>query len=221
MRLAAAVLACTALVRLAAATDPKPAPVQLTVDVSETPELKEWAAKAKELVEKWHPIIADLLKSDGFTPPNQVKLVFKKDQDIIAFASGRTISISAKWLAKHPDDFGMVAHELTHVIQSYRRAGRDTGWLVEGIADYVRFYHYEPGKIKPPSPKRARAKAGYRVTAHFLHFVTDKYDKQIVPRLNAALRNGEYSEGFFKKLTKKSLEELEKEWKASLEPAGR
>jgi hypothetical protein len=54
-----------------------------------------------------------------------------------------------------------------------------------------------------------------------LHFVTEKYDKQIVPQLNAALRNGEYSEALFKKLTKKSLEDLEKEWKASLEPAGR
>ena len=40
-----------------------PRQIEIQVDVSETPKLKEFAEKAKELIEKWHPKIAELLKS--------------------------------------------------------------------------------------------------------------------------------------------------------------
>jgi hypothetical protein len=48
---------------------PRPAAgVKVTVDTTEAPELADWGKKkAKELVEKWHPLVAGLLKSDGFT----------------------------------------------------------------------------------------------------------------------------------------------------------
>jgi len=36
-----------------------------------------------------------------------------------AVTSGATIQISVDWITKHPDDFGLVIHELTHVIQNY------------------------------------------------------------------------------------------------------
>ena len=101
-------------------------------------------AKAKTLVEKWYPIINNLLKTDGFTPPSKVKIVFKKDMKGVAYTSGNTITIAGDWIKKSPNDYGMVVHELTHVIQQYRRTKRTDGWLVEGIADYVRFFKYEP-----------------------------------------------------------------------------
>src|SRR5262249_46375385 len=146
---------------------PRPAPVKVVVEVSEVPELKEWAEKAKVLVEKWHPILVNLLPSDGFTAPGEVKLVFKKDMKGVAHTSGATITIAADWVKKHPDDFGMVIHELTHVIQSYPRAG--DGWLVEGIADYVRLFHFEPkARLDRVDPARQSYRDGYRVTALFL-----------------------------------------------------
>jgi hypothetical protein len=214
-RLLAAVVACLAFAAPAWA-DAKPKAVDVTVDVSEVPELKDWADKAKELVQKWHPKIAEALKSDGFTPPSTVKLVFKKDMDGVAYTAGKTITISAAWVKKHPDDYGMVVHELTHVVQSYKRAGRGTGWLVEGIADYVRFFQYEPGKLGTIDARRARYDGSYRVTAAFLAYVTEKYDKEIVRKLNAALRDGEYKDELFKKYTDKTVKELDEEWRASL-----
>jgi len=42
----------------------------------------------------------------------------------LTFAARRTI-------------FGMVIHELRHVVQSYHR-GNTPGWLTEGIADHIR-----------------------------------------------------------------------------------
>ncbi|HEX5271264.1 MAG TPA: basic secretory protein-like protein [Gemmataceae bacterium] len=208
-----ALVFCTAQAAWAAE---KPKPVEVTVDVSEVPDLKEWGEKAKELVVKWHPKIADMLKSDGFTPPSAVKVVFKKDMDGVAYTSGKTITISAAWVKKHPDDYGMVVHELTHVVQSYRRAGRGNGWLVEGIADYVRFFQYEPGKLGTINARRARYDGSYRVTAAFLAYVTEKHDKDIVGKLNAALREGTYKDELFKERTGKTVKELDEEWRASL-----
>jgi hypothetical protein len=91
-----------------------------------------------------------------------VKVVFKKNMDGVAYTSNKTITIAADWVKKHPDDYGMVVHELTHVVQSYKRPGRGTGWLVEGIADYIRFFQYEPGKIGPINARRARYDGSYR-----------------------------------------------------------
>ena len=148
------------------------------MDTSDAPETADWADKAKALVEKWHPIVADMLKSDGFTAPGEIKLIFKKEMNGIAYASGTRVVIAAAWIKKRPDDYGMVIHEMTHTIQAYR--GRNPGWLVEGIADYVRFFKFEPGKIGRINAEQAHFDGSYRVSAAFLAFVTDKYDGQLV-----------------------------------------
>ena len=190
---------------------PRPAPAapQVSVDVSEVPDLKEWGDKAKALVEKWHPIISGLLKSDGFTPPSEVKIVFKKDMKGVAYTSGNVITIAGKWVHKHPDDYGMVVHELTHVVQSYRRTPRDAGWVVEGMADYVRFFKYEPdADLGPVNTDKAGYRDGYRTAAKFLDWIVKTHDKDIVGKLNQALRKSEYKEGLFKDATGKSLDDL-------------
>ncbi|MGL4554159.1 MAG: basic secretory protein-like protein [Gemmataceae bacterium] len=193
------------------AAAPPAVSVRVTVDTSEVPEVAAWGRDAKRLVEKWHPVIGRLLASDGFTPPGDVRIVFKKDMKGVAFASGRTITIAAKWVKDHPDDYGMVVHELTHVVQSYRRGG--PGWLVEGIADYVRFAHYEPGTRVVVNRKRASYRDGYRTAGKFLAWAEATHDEELVRTLNAALRAGRYEDGLFKARTGKTLDEL---WAAFL-----
>jgi Peptidase of plants and bacteria len=191
------------------ASDLKPGAIQVRVDTSEVPDLEPWGAKAKELVLKWHPIIAELLKSEGFTSPSEVKIVFKKDMKGVAFTSGNTITIAGDWIKKRPDDYGMVVHELTHVIQSYPRTKGKDGWLVEGIADYVRFYKYEPKtKLGPILNPDASYHLGYRVAAQFLAWIEKTHDKEIVAKLNQALRKSEYKEELFKDATGKDLDDL-------------
>ena len=84
------------------------------------------------------------------------------------------------------------------------------------MADYVRFFKYEPGKIGRINPDRARYDGSYRVTAAFLDYVTEKYDKELVRKLNAAMREGEYKDDLWKELTSKTAKELGEEWKATL-----
>lgn len=181
--------------------------VKVIVDTSEAPELAAWADKAKAIVEKWHPIISELLKSDGFTPPAEVKLTFKKHMKGVAGTSGSTITIAAEWIKKHPDDFGMIVHELTHVIQSYPKY--DPVWLVEAIADYVRYFHYEPkAKLAGIDPARTSYRDGYGTAAMFLAWIERTHDKAIVRKLNEALRRSEYKYDLFKQCTSKSLDRL-------------
>jgi hypothetical protein len=109
----------------------------------------------------------------------------------------------------HPDDWGMVIHELTHVIQDYRRPDRNPGWLVEGIADYVRFFHYEPGpSIGRFDPQGASYRDGYRTTARFLAWVEKAHQKDIVRKLNQALREERYKDELFKAYTGQPLDDL-------------
>src|SRR4051812_12037869 len=177
----------------ATAEQRRPAAVRVTVDTSEVPDLAGWGQQAKGLVEEWHPRIADLLRSDGFTPPGEITIVFKKDMRGVAYTRRATIVIAADWVRRHPDDRGMIAHELTHAIQGYRRGG--PSWLVEGIADYVRFSHYEPHTRVTINPRRASYRDGYRTAAKFLAWVEKAHDRDIVRKLNASLRKGEYTDG--------------------------
>lgn len=180
-----------------------------TTEIADAPDSVRWAEESKALCEQWYPIIHRFLATEDWKPPQEIKLIFKKELQVPAYASGSTITISADWAQKHPDDFGCVIHELTHVIQQYPNQRGKPGWLVEGIADYIRFWKYEP---EVPRPRVDREKASYRdsyrTTAAFLAWITWKYDKRIVKKLDKALREGTYSDAIFGDVTGRSLDTL-------------
>jgi hypothetical protein len=187
---------------------------RIVVDTSKAPETKEWAEKAGKLLEKWYPIIVELLRSDGFTPPREVKLVFEKGRGI-AGTAGNTIHINADWIKQHPDDFGMVIHEAVHVVQSYPRP--NPGWVTEGIADYVRYFHFEPKVKQPPlDAEKAGYRDSYRTSASFFAWIEKNYDKRIVKELNRAMRKSKYQDELLKTRTGKTLDELWREYAATL-----
>ena len=205
-----------------AATAPsstKPAYV-ITVDTSDVPEMAEYGKTVQKLSEEWYPKLVDMLPSDGFKPHQTVIITIRKDYKGVAAAGGNRITAAQKWFTEHPEDLGAFVHELVHIVQQYPR-GNKPGWLVEGIADYIRFYTYEPEKARPrPDPKSERTKydASYRVSGHFLNWAQAKYDKDLVVKLNAACRQAKYKEELWKEYTGKTLEELGAEWKESLQP---
>lgn len=181
--------------------------VEVSVDVSEAPDLAEWMAKARTLCEEWHPKIAERLASEGFTPPAKVSLVAKKDLKIPGAASGARIEVGAGWVRKHPDDVGMVIHELVHVVQRY--PAYEPGWLTEGIADWLRYYVFEPQKPKRRiDPKKASYKDAYATTAAFLDWIQRTHDKDAVRKLNAAMRAKAYRAELWRELTGKDLDPL-------------
>jgi Peptidase of plants and bacteria len=183
--------------------------VKVVVDTSEAPEVASWAEAAKKLVIEWHPIIADMLQTEGFVPAKEVKLVFQKNRKSPAATGGSTIYISANHVKQHPDDYGMVVHELVHVLQRYPKFNKENWWLVEGIADYVRFYRYEPNTRLPPiSSAKASYRDGYKTSARFLAWIEKRHDKDIITQLNLALRKGEYRPELFQEWTGKGVDEL-------------
>lgn len=190
-------------------------PVEFVVDDVDDPEMKSWADKAARECEKAYDLINEALRSDGYTPARVVHLSIKNGINVPAYASGNRITGSAKWFKDHPDDVGAMIHESSHVVQHYR-GRRNPGWLVEGVADYVRFVLYEPANIGRLNVEKARHDQSYRVTARFLDYLSRKYDKDLVLKLNCAMREGKYTEDLFKEWTGKPLADLGTEWKDSL-----
>lgn len=179
----------------------------ITVDTSATPDLADWGVKAGELCAEWYGKIHVLLPSEGHVPRAGVKLVFDPQMKGVAHAAGDTITIAGTFVRANRDDFGMVVHELTHVVQSYPPGG--PGWLVEGIADYVRLVHFEPQAPRPKiDPDKASYKDAYKTTAIFLEWIEKTHGAGLVVKLNAALRKGMYRDELFKEITSQTLDEL-------------
>jgi hypothetical protein len=196
-------------------------PVEFVLDVSDAPEMKEWGEQCIKICERQYTMINEQLPSEGFKPAHLVHMALKSNYKGVAATGNTNIVGSVKYFKDHPKDFGAMVHETVHVVQHYRRSpggNRNPGWLVEGIADYVRFFVYEPGKAGRMNPDRAHYNGSYRVTATFLNYVTQKYDKELVKKLNAAMREGKYKDKdeLFKDFTGKTVEELDTEWRATL-----
>jgi hypothetical protein len=181
--------------------------VSVLVDTHDAPEFKDWGLKAGNYALKWYPELARQLESDGYTPPREFTLLIKKDKGVAA-TSGGVITVNTDYLKNHTDDLGMVAHELVHVIQKYKRAPRDAGWLVEGIADYLRYFVVEPdSKNARFNAKTTDYTRGYQPAAALLNFA-EKRKPGTVAKLNAALRAGTYDKDTFKTLTGSTPQDL-------------
>ena len=190
-------------------------PVEFTVEAADDPTIAPWAESTARECERYYARIVDLLDSDGFAPPTQVTLTMSANYKGVAMAGGGRITGSIKYFQDHPADVGAMIHETAHVVQRYQGRGNPS-WLVEGVADYIRFFKYEPGKAGRVNPKTARFDASYRTSAAFLDYLSTKYDDRIVNKLNAAMRGNQYREGLFEELTGKPLAELGEEWKGTL-----
>jgi hypothetical protein len=190
--------------------------LKVTVDVSEVPDMAQWAAQVKAVCERSYPMICEQLASPGHHPPTAVRIVFV-DRDGIAYTSGSQITCCAGWFRRHPDDQGAVIHELCHVVQGY--GGQPApGWVTEGIADYVRWFKYEPANRRPQvNPETAKYTDGYQTTAAFFDWIVRSKSKSFVRRLNAAVREGKYGDELFRQYAGKPLDELWAEFTGSLE----
>jgi len=210
----------------------------IAIDTSAAPELAEWAEhKLAPVLAVWYPKIVALLPSSGFTAP-QAYSITVQPMDGVGYTSGTKVFVSEKWIQEEMDGeaIGAIVHESVHVIQQYH--SHSPFWLVEGIADYLRWFKFEPqshgadvvwmGKLHIPddcsivvpctgghfSP---RYDASYRISANFLNWVSENYNSHLVTALNADLRQGKYKIDFWKRNTGKTVQELGEEWKQQIE----
>ena len=201
---------------------------QFVLDTTVAPDLTEWATnQLRPVVEEWYPKLVALVPSEGFVARSNVTIRFRDNMGRTpASAGGGFINCNAGWFRRElkREARGSVVHEMVHVVQSYGRVRRDDtaaqrmpGWLVEGIPDYIRWFLYEPqtkgAEITTNGLARAKYDASYRITGNFLNWVTQKYDTNVVQKLNAAGRAGMYQEELWKEYTGKTVQELGEEWK--------
>ena len=207
---------------------------QITIDPSGAPDLTEWAFKElAPVAQEWYPKIIKLLPSKGFQVPARVTIDFgNATARYVAITRGNHITCNTRWFRENlrGEAIGCVVHEIVHVVQHYGggqpeqpNAPPVPGWLAEGIPDYIRWFIYEPQAHGADFVWMRRQKnlnpsydGSYRISANFLNWVTEKYDKELVRQLNAALREGTYGEDFWQQRTGHSVEELGADWQKGL-----
>lgn len=195
-----------------------PATLAVAVETPEDKDVAAWGAMSKDLAQDWYPRIVEILGDEMPDPRPAIKVLYK-EMDGVAYTAGPQITVSIAWIRRVPDDRGMIVHELTHVVQHYRRPA--PGWLVEGIADYVRWWCYEPRAdgVKVDLSK-ASYRDAYRTTAAFLAYVEQHWPGTVAKAHHAA-RSGEYKDALFQEWTGKSLDDLWSEFvKARIAAAG-
>ncbi len=203
---------------------------RVTIDSSGSPDLQTWAAQElAPVVTEWYPKIVRMLPGKDFEAPTEVTIKISDDIEGVAYTSGNKVYCNGTWFKRNlaGEAKGAVVHELVHAVQQYQgwrngapREARPPGWLVEGVADYVRWFLYEPESggalINQQGADRARHDASYRTSANFLNWVAENYGASLIPKLNSRLRTGAYRETFWEEYTGKSLNELAAAWKESL-----
>ena len=157
--------------------------VQLVFDdKADEEKLKAFGARSVELIQEWEPKVAAVLGTAEAKRPKQLTVRFK-DMDGVAYWDGKAITVSTRYAAKHPDDVMLVVHELTHVLQGYRKI---PGWMTEGLADYVRFGIAEGGKFGIRlDPLKNKPRDSYRVTGYLI-LQAEKAHPGLVKKLHLA-----------------------------------
>lgn len=193
-------------------------PFKVEIDFTAAPECEAFAIKAKAICEEWYPKINELLFSKDHPLPTAVVHLKFEPMKGVAHATNDGIHISAGWVTKKaPNDYGMVVHELTHVVQDYK--GKGDGWLTEGIADYVRHQYFEKDGEKLAAkinPDKSSYKQAYTTAAAFLIWLEAKKDKDLVHKLSLASNDGSYHVGLFKQYCGSDVDALWKEFTDSL-----
>lgn len=204
-----------------------------------TAKLETRAATAGKLVAEWYPRINALLFDPGHPLPGpapQLRVDAKPlYEGVPAYADAGVIHLWAGYVENQDEaDFeGMVIHELTHINQA-AKGGADSGWVVEGVADYVRHKYFakdiEPtlhltpdGRLQGYAAKdiyfyglqQRKAdlsvrgyQARYTVASTFLYWLELRKDGHIVHELSVALEQGSYAPALFAQQCGKPLDAL-------------
>ena len=138
----------------------------------------------------------------------------------VAYTAGDVTHVSSQYLRSFANGggnlkeeiYGVVAHEFTHIYQY----NDGPGWLIEGMADYVR---YKAGYI----PLSSRHKGGnydgaYQTTGFFVAWLEQRY-AGFGYALNQSLRSGDnqgWNKSVVQSLTGKSIESLWAEYQSSI-----
>jgi hypothetical protein len=178
-------------------------------DYSQAPDLAAWASKADQQMESYWADVQAMLYTDKFITPNKVNVVYRTGPDVtpVAATGGGVMTVNSAWCRAHPEDTGLTVHEMAHAIQSM--TAYNPVWLIEGVADYVRWCKFEPENYRVQiNPDKATYHDSYRTTGTWLAWCEMHYDPRLVTKLNNEVRFARYKESLFKQYTGKDPDTL-------------
>lgn len=181
------------------------AAVEVIVDTSQAPDLKPFGSQVQNTLTQSYKPISDYLKSPTFKDVPTINVLFDNKYDGIAYAQNTRIVGATKYYRDHKDDIGSMVHEMTHVIQKYQNC---PGWVTEGVADYMRYYHFETNKQLPKPGPSNHYTQGYWVTAYFLNYVVQRVRGDMIKYVNKDCREGTYADSIWPRLTNKDVDTL-------------
>ena len=175
---------------------------RVQVEYSKAPQCETFAAKSKALIEELYPKINEILfAADHPLETDSITLVCEpmKGKAYTDIQKNR-IHVSAAFVTTNPGDYGMVVHELTHIVQHYAKLKSDQVWLQEGIADYIRHRYYDgdiDGLWLKVDPDRDTYRKGYIVTAAFLAWIEKRDHPTMLKDLNRGCAEGHCTADLF------------------------
>jgi hypothetical protein len=157
---------------------------------------------AKRVLAREGKAIADLI-GRPLSYTQGISFEVNENDDGVAHCLGTVVTLFKKYFDPRPWDVqGAVVHELTHAIQRGARYDDTFGWMVEGIADFVR-HKLGYGIIRDGDPKKSYGHAAgfynwmYNLPDDkqktYYAFVKDVTDGILPRNLDALLK--EYNEG--------------------------
>jgi Peptidase of plants and bacteria len=175
------------------------------------------AAEQMRMVNTFFVVYPELAKAYNPKTLKAVTIIIDTAYDGVAATDNGKVTISNKWMHKHPEDIDVITHEVMHIVQDYGDSN-GPGWLTEGIADYARNkfgVNNAAANWKLPDYKTTQNYTdAYRVTARFLVWMEEKVKPGIVKQLDEQMRAHTLTDGTWKQLTGKTLDEL---WKSYTE----
>jgi len=139
---------------------------------------------------------------DYFARPTNNRPVIRYVLDIragsVGWASGGTLSgLGLGHILNNPWDTCLMVHELVHNAQAYTGFSGNTGWIVEGIADYGRhlfgMYNAQAGWRLPRYASTQHWTNAFGPTAAFFYWLASPdgfNDANIIRDLNHDIQNG-------------------------------
>lgn len=196
----------------------KPPALTLTIEGEIEPKLAPVVGRFVAVFYESYPKLLERFDHPEKPAPRKIRLAFANGIKVPAYCSGDKITVSIEWISKHPDDLGLLTHELTHAVQKYPNA--DPGWLTEGLADYARHLYGprdQPGWRLPakfgPNDKHT---SGYTTTGRFLLWLDGKHPGS-VDKLHRKMQDGAFKNEDWQAITGQDVEAL---WKACVEELG-
>lgn len=175
-------------------------------------------AEQQRMVNTFFTVYPELAKAYNPKTARKVMMVIDTAYQGVAATDSGKVTISNKWMHKHPEDIDVITHETMHIVQDYGNSN-GPGWLTEGIADYARYkfgINNTAANWSLPAYKPTQHyDNAYRITARFLLWMEEKVKPGIVKVLDKQMREHSFTDDAWKQLTGKTVDELWAEYAAN------